>query len=116
MEKINRLEQLISSIKQYAENWSDIALLKIQDRLSDVFSSIASAIIIGIISLFIIFFASVGVAWWIGQALDNPSLGFFCIAGFYLVLAVVIFFYRDKWIKLPLINSLLKKININEEG
>jgi len=116
MEGINRLEQLISNIKQYAENWSDIALLKIQDRLSDVFSSIASAIIIGIISLFIIFFSSVGIAWWIGQALDSPSLGFFCVAGFYLVLAVIIFFCRDKWIKLPLINTLLKKININEEG
>ncbi len=116
MEGINRLEELVSNLKQYAENWYDIRLLKIQDRLSDVLSSIASAIVIGIISLFIIFFISVGAAWWIGQAFNNPSMGFFCLAGFYFLLAVVIILFRDKWIKLPVINALLKKININEEG
>ncbi|HKR06282.1 MAG TPA: phage holin family protein [Bacteroidia bacterium] len=115
MEGENKVEQLIRNIKEYAETRFDIALLDIQDKISEILSSIASIAIVAIISIFIIFFTSVGAAWWIGQVLHNPSIGFFCVAGFYLLVAIIIIVNRDKWIKLPIINGLLKKININEE-
>lgn len=116
MDGKNKAEQLISNIKEYAETRFDIASLNIQDKVSDVLSSVASIAIVALLGIFIIFFSSVGAAWWIGQMLHNPSIGFFCIAGFYLLIAIVIILNRDKWIKLPIINAFLKKININEEN
>jgi len=116
MEGKNKAEQLISNIKEYAETRLDIAALNVQDKVSDVLSSLASVIVVALLGIFILFFSSVGAAWWIGQTLNNSSIGFFCIAGFYLLIAIVIILNRDKWIKLPLINLLLKKININEEN
>ncbi|MEP7168832.1 MAG: phage holin family protein [Bacteroidota bacterium] len=116
MEGKNKAEQLISNIKEYAETRFDIVSLNIQDKVSDVLSSIASAIVIALLGVFIIFFISVGGAWWIGQMLNNPSIGFFCVAGFYLLVTIIFILNRDKWLKLPMINALLKKINIHEEN
>ena len=116
MEGKNKVEQLISNIKEYAETRFDIAALNIQDKIADVLSSLTSVIVVALLGVFIIFFSSVGIAWWIGRMFHNPSIGFFCIAGFYLLIAIVIILNRNKWIKFPVINALLKKININEEG
>lgn len=110
-----KVQQLISNLKEYAETRLDIMVLNMQDKVADILSSIASIIVVGLLSLFIVFFSSVGVAWWIGDVFHNPSIGFFSIAGFYLLLAIVIYVNRDNWIKLPIINGLLKKININEQ-
>ncbi len=115
MEGKNRVEQLVSNIKEYAETRLDIALLNTQDKISDILSSIASIAVVAILGMLIILFSSIGAAWWIGQMLHNPSIGFFCVAGFYLLAAIIIYLNRNNWIKNPLINGLLKKININEE-
>jgi len=115
MEAIKKAEQLVSSIKEYAETRYDIALLNIQDKVSDVLSSIASVAVVAVLGVLILFFVSFGAAWYIGQSLDNPSIGFFCIAGFYLIVAIILIINRDKWIKIPIINALLKKTSIHEK-
>lgn len=116
MEGLNKVEQILSNVKEYAETRFDLVAINTQDKVSDVLSSIASVVVVSILSLFIVFFGSVGVAWWIGQLAHNPSIGFFSVAGFYLLVTIIVYVNRDKWIKLPIINSLLKKININEEN
>jgi len=115
MEGINKVENLILKLKEYFETRFDLAALNLQDKISEILSSAASSAVIIILGIFILFFASVGAAWRIGEWLNSPSIGFFCISGFYLLLAIIIILNKDKWIKTPLINSLLKKININEE-
>jgi hypothetical protein len=115
MEGKNELEQMFVNVKDYAETRFDIVVLNLQEKVSGILSSAASAAIMGILGVFIIFFISIGAAWLIGQSLDNPSIGFFCIGGFYLLLGIIFYVNRDKWVKIPIINGVLKKININEE-
>jgi len=115
MEGINKVEELIKKLKVYFETRFDIVALNAQDKVSEILSSIASTAVIALVGIFILFFTSVGVAWWVGELLNSPSIGFFCVAGFYLIVGILILINKDKWIKLPLINTLLKKINIHEE-
>ena len=76
MEVKNKVEQLISSLKDYIETQYDIAMLNMQDKVSDIISSVASMAIIALLAMLILFFGSVGAAWWIGQMLHNTSMGF----------------------------------------
>lgn len=115
MEEKSHIENLVNNVRDYVETRIDLGLLTFEDRATGVIGSVASVFVIAILSVFFIFFASVGVAWMIGQSLHNPSIGFFIVAGFYLLVTAVIMLNKDKWIGLPIINSLLKKININEE-
>ena len=110
MEERSKFETLAEHAKDYAELRLELVKLEAAAKVSNVVSSIASAVVIGLLSLFVLLFASFGVAWWIGQANDNPSMGFFIVAGFYVVLAVVVYLMRNA-IKLPIINSMLQTLH-----
>ena len=114
MEEHNKAEQLVKNMKSYLETRFDIVVLNLQDKLSDILSSVATVLVLSVFSILVVFFVSVGVAWWIGNAMQNSSIGFFIVGGFYLVLMIIVMIFKDQWIKLPLINILLKRININE--
>ncbi|MFL5764092.1 MAG: phage holin family protein [Bacteroidia bacterium] len=115
MEGKNKVEQLLKHAEEYAETRFDIAVLNMQEKTGNVLSSMASAVLVTVFSLFVILFASIGGAWLIGEYFKSPSIGFFSIAGFYLLLGLIIYMNREKWIKLPIMNALLRKINIHEE-
>jgi uncharacterized membrane protein YqjE len=115
MEEQNKIEKLAGHIREYVETRVDLAIINIQDKVSDILSSIASVVILLILLIFVLFFTSVGVAWSIGQRVNDLSMGFYYVAGFYLLAGIVIYISREKLIRLPIINALIKKININEE-
>lgn len=115
MEEKNKVEKLMKHVEEYAETRVDLIALAVQDKLGAVMSSIASIVILWILCVFILLFASVGAAWWIGDYYNSPSIGFFTIAGFDLIVAALIYFNREKWVKIPISNALIKKINFHEE-
>ncbi len=116
MEVPSKVENLIDHAKEYAENKLDLIALNVQDKASDVVSSIIAGLVLGIVSILILMFLSIGAAWWLGQILGSPSIGFFCIAGFYILLGIVVYSSREQLIRLPIINFLIKKINFNEKN
>jgi len=116
MEEKSKLESMLGKIRKYAEARFDLAILNVQDKISDVFASIASVLLMVFIGFFVVLFISLGIAWYIGDRTGDPSMGFFSLAGFYLLLALVVYFTREKLIKTPIINALIKKITIHEEN
>jgi hypothetical protein len=115
MEEKNKIERLISNIKLYAESKLDLAIINIQDKLSGVVALIASYLLLAFIAFFIILFLSLGAAWYIGETTGVPSMGYFSLAGFYLVTAILIYIFREKLIMAPIINAIIKVITIHEE-
>lgn len=114
-EEKNETGKLIENLKDYVEIRYQIALLNMQDRMTDVVSSLVVGIVVVLLSTLVLVFVSIAVAIWLGSVINSLFLGFLCIAGFYLLLAILILANRDKWIKIPLINLLIKKINANEK-
>jgi hypothetical protein len=114
MEEQNKLEKMVSDIKEYAETRFDIIVLNTQDKATHVISSIATSVILGVLGFFILVFVSIGGAWALGEYFNSPSIGFFSVAGFYLLVAILLYINREKWIQMPIINSILKKITFHE--
>ncbi len=116
MEQNNKVEKFLTDVKEYAEVRFDMVSLNIQDKFSDIVSSLVSIVVLSVLALLILLFAGLGAAIWLGEYLNNPPVGFFCITGFYVLLALVLFFNRERWIKFPIMNSLIKKIHLNDEN
>lgn len=116
MEETNKIEKMFADVKDYAETSIDIFALNAQDKVSDVMSSIASIAILGVLTMFTIMLLSISGAWLLGEYLHSPSIGFFCVAVFYLLLGVILYVNRKNWIKLPVINAILKKITFHENN
>lgn len=116
MEEKHKVEKLFGDVKEYAETKLDIMALNIQDKGSDIAASAASVLTLGIVLVFILLFLSLGAALIVGHyCFNDTSIGFFCVAGFYLVVFIVLYYCRTKLIKMPLINFILKKIHFHEE-
>ncbi|MCE9538188.1 MAG: phage holin family protein [Bacteroidetes bacterium] len=116
MEENNKVEKFLRDIKEYAEVRFGLVSLNIQDKFSDIVSSLVAIVILSVLALLILLFAGVGGAILLGEYFNNPALGFFCIAGFYILLAFILFLEREKWIKFPIRNYLIKKIHLNDEN
>lgn len=116
MEIKNKTEKLISFAKEYLETRLNLAALTVREKVSEVASSIVSAFILVLFFVFIFLFAGIGTALWLGNYFGSISLGFFCVTGLYALITLVLFFNRERWIKAPVADSIIKKTNINVEG
>lgn len=116
MEIKNKAEKLIGFIREYLETRLNLATLTVREKLSEVLSSIVSVFIVGLFLVFVFLFAGIGTALWLGDYFNSMSLGFFCVTGLYALIGLLLFFNREKWIKDPVADSIIKKTNINVEG
>ena len=115
MEEESKVERLVSNVKLYAETKLDLAILNVQDKLSGVVALIASYLLMTVFGFFIMLFLSMGIAWYIGEKTGDASMGYFSIAGFYLIVVIVLYIFREKLIKAPIVNAILKVVSIHEE-
>lgn len=104
------VESLVDRVKSYVETRIDLLRLKAIDKSSSFLSLLLSMIIVILIGFIFIMLLSIGVALLIGHLLGNAYYGFFIVAGFYLLAAILIFSFRNKWLKEPIANSMIKNL------
>lgn len=98
-----RVEDLSkTSIKFYKLNLIDTSAAVVSSMVAGlaIFSTVALSFLI----------MNIGLALWIGKLLVEPFYGFFIIGGFYALLAIVLFIFKNQWIKNPLSNSIIRKM------
>lgn len=103
-------EILFDKAETYGKTTLKLKTYQAIDTASDISSSLASKIILGLFALMVFLLASIGLALWIGEQLGEISHGFFAVAGIYLVVGVLIFFLRDMLIKIPVSNFIISKL------
>jgi len=101
------MEALFEKIESYAKTNFDLFKLKTINKSADVLSTIVTKIAVVIIVLLIVFFFSVGLAFWIGECLEKISYGFFIVAGFYALVALIVYYKRNNFIKAPVNNTII---------
>lgn len=114
-EEKDRLDDLLAKSKDYVETRIDLIAINIQDKLTDILSSVVAITILWVFGIFTISMLSVGIALSISQYYKDPSVGFYLVGGSYFVIGLIVYLNRRSWIKRPITNILLTKINFHEE-
>ena len=114
MEENVKIERFVSHVKEYAEERLNLIILNLTLKVSKVLSKAAGMVTFSIIGIFALLFVSIGVAWWIGTMLQQPFLGFLIMGGIYLLIVILLYANREKWIHTPVINAFLKNISDEE--
>ena len=86
------------------------SILNASEKTATTLSSLVAWIIVGIFGIIVLLFLSLGAAWMIGEKMDNHAAGFFLVGGFYAIVGIVLYSIRDKFIKVPLVNSFIKSL------
>lgn len=93
------LESLLDKAKEYGITTYELAKLKTIDKTADVISSFVPFLIVIILLTTCLLFLNLGIALWLGEILGSTFYGFFIVAGFYLLLGLILHFFMHDWIK-----------------
>jgi hypothetical protein len=104
------LENLFDKAKVYGETSIELFTLKSVCKSADISSSIAAKLAVASVVAFFLLLVNIGLAFWIGEELGKIYYGFFVVATFYLILAIFIFIFKNKWIKIPVSNFIITRM------
>ena len=104
------VDMLYEKAKKYTETSAELLALKTVDKSADVLSSLITIVLIVIVVAMFTLFINVGLSLFIGTLLNEYYLGFIIISAFYLVLALVLYMFKDKFIKIPVTNLIIVKL------
>ncbi|MEA5461768.1 hypothetical protein VB796_22050 [Arcicella sp. LKC2W] len=98
----DKVENIFEEASTYAEARWNLSILNLSSKLADTISTLAITLVLSMIGLTVLLFMSLAVAWLIGDKLNNLPLGLFLVGLFYIIVGVVVFLIKDKFIKIPI--------------
>ncbi|CAM2945732.1 hypothetical protein [Flavobacterium frigoris] len=113
-DRATTIEILFEKVEDYTRTTVELAKLKVIDTSADVVSSLISRLTIAIVFAMFLLLLNFGLSFWIGELLGNFYCGFFIMAALYLVLSIVLYSYKDQWIKIPVSNFIITKMLKNK--
>lgn len=109
-DKMSFIEPLFERAEAYGKTSLELFKLKALDKTTEIVSTgISRGITVMVFSIFLLFI-NIGVALWLGDLLGKSYYGFFCVAGFYGILGVVLYFFMHKSIKKCVGNSVILQL------
>jgi hypothetical protein len=109
-EQRHDIDALLSDAGDYIETRATLWKLKGIESLADVSGELASGLgMIGIVAFMVMLF-SVGFALLIGDLLGKSFYGFFIVGGAYFIFGLICYICRNRWLKEPFSNLLIRKI------
>jgi hypothetical protein len=111
MHPIDTAETLIQESKDYLETKMEWARLTAVKKSSDAISNLVYVMVRTIITGLAIAFFSIAMSIVIGRQLNDYAFGFLIVGGFYLIVILIVFIQRKKWIKIPITNLIIHKLN-----
>ena len=110
-EQSGLIESLIEKGEQYGKTTLELLKLKTLDKSADAASNLVSWLIVVIFAVLFFLILNIGVALWLGEVLGKSYYGFFVVAGFYGLLALVFGIFRKQLIKKPVNNSNINQVH-----
>jgi hypothetical protein len=103
-------ETLLERATDYGKASFELAKLKTLEKTSDVISSFIPHSVVFILFASFMLFVNLGLAFWLGEILGNTFFGFFVVAAFYAISALVIYFLLNKWLKRHIYEYFIKQL------
>ena len=109
-EKTHFIEPLLERVQEYSETSYQLFKFKTVDKIATSVSAFVSHSIVVFFLLLFVMIASVGAAFLIGDLLGKIYYGFFCVAGFYGIIGVVIYLFMYNTIKKRVGDSIILQL------
>jgi hypothetical protein len=109
-DNIHSIESLFEKAGEYGKTSFELVKLQAVDMVTDRISSVIPNFFVILLSGTFMVFVNVGVALWVGKLLGSVFYGFFVVAGFYGLLALVSYLFLRKSIKRSVYDSMIKQL------
>lgn len=107
--KDKHIEDLVSDAKSYLENRIEYTKLYMVEKVSRTFADLVTTATVIICFILAFLFGTVTLALFLSDILGSYTRGFGCVSLIYILLAVIVYFTKDKYIEKAIINFSIRK-------
>lgn len=108
-QKATIVESLLERAAEYGKTTYELTKLKLLEKATDLVSTVLPYFLtVGLLISFLSLL-SIAVSLWLSELIGKIYVGFFIVAGFYLLIALVFHFLFAKNIKNCIFNYILKQ-------
>lgn len=103
-------EKILDIAGDMVENYRNLITIKVVEHSSLAGAASILGILLLVVAVFILLFAGIGFAWWVGEELRNMKAGFFIVGGIYTIIFLILILISKKMLLPSLRNMIIKKI------
>jgi hypothetical protein len=107
---VKNIEVLYEKAKEYTQTTIELYKLIAVEKTAEVLASLVFRIVFLCLAAFFILFSSIGLSFYLGELLHSTAIGFLLVSFVYLILAILLYSFREKWIKAPISNLIIKEL------
>jgi hypothetical protein len=112
----SHFQSLYKNLSEYIETRINIAKLTIVQKTAEVIAGFTSSVIIILPVLVVLQFLSVAAALYIGKVTGDWYKGFLYTGLAYMLLALILYIFRNSLIKKPVADSFIKKCLADDDA
>lgn len=103
-------ENLTDHLSDYVETYLKLGVVNATQKATGVATVTLTATLLSFFCLFVLFFAGLGVAVWLGESWGDMKAGYFTVAGFYVLCALLFVALRKKLILPYVRDHIIRKV------
>lgn len=105
-------KDLTDHVTEYVETFYKVAVLNLTQKATDLTSTVIMVVALLTLGTFVLLFGSIALAWWLGNLLESRVAGFLIVAGFYLLLLILIIALRKNFVFPIFRNAIIRKLYV----
>lgn len=110
MADVGKIEEITEQLKSYVATNYELIKLKAVERLTVILSDLISNFLVGLVLFLFVFFTSLWACFYLSARLGDNYSGIAIVAGFYLLVGLILLIVRKKMIEKPLRNKIIRKV------
>ena len=106
-QNVETIAQLIEALKHYLGLQTEYVKLDVIDKVVRLLTTATLAILLFLILIVVLLFASLGLAFWLSKHIGLTS-AFMAVAALHAIVLLLIYAFRRPWIERPLVRYLAR--------
>ncbi len=107
---ISLIEDLVERSGTFVKTTYNLTKLKALETSTLLATALIARLSVIVILVLFVLVLNIGIALWLGELLGKSYYGFFIVAAFYLITAIVLNFYLLRWIKKPFSDIIISHV------
>jgi hypothetical protein len=101
---------ILDQAEQYIKTSMELYTLTLTGKIAKAVSTLVTQLVIGILSMIVLFLLVMCLAFWIGDLLGHDYLGFLIMGGVLGLMTFILFVKRHNLIRKPVMNNIISDI------
>ncbi|KIC90874.1 phage holin family protein [Flavihumibacter sp. ZG627] len=103
-------EDLLDHAGNLLESYYKLTVVNATEKATKAASAGFVALAVAFFGLIIFFFLGIGLAWWIGETMQNMKAGFFIVGGAYALILMIFILLRKQMVFPMIRNTIIRNV------